>query len=711
MRFRFLAAASALVLLGCNQGSTSLERVASVRVTPENPTLEVGLSLQFRAEALDAAGNVVPGIDFTWTSSRPSVASITADGMATGLAVGTAAITANAGSGTAASQALLVQPSGCDSRIDVILDIGQHQSYDSDECLFLPSGDIGDRYRVVVTRPTLIQDKLDTTHVWLEINPVLTAEQAAGTESVEPSPVAPPVYSTRPVTFDESEKLDGTRFVEDQRILHRTRQFHEELRERERRLGVRKAPIPVGRRAVGAEASGNSRPESGTALEGPLLADGPALADPPARDDLFLELDCSVTTRTPVKLIGFNPYLAIYQDSASNAANPVSSSAATQMLSYYASYVADFTRQYWGETPDIDGNERVIVAATPILADSVAAAVFSGDFRSTLDCPSSNEGEIIYFSESVMGDLDPANPDDESFLALSVLAHEMKHVTSLYHSVARGSFHNIWIEEGTAEVAQTMSSRIAWAAVGGPAVGRRLTGQDIISWNSSNGEIGPEAWGVIVQLADLVVWGATQPNSLITNPAGAADFHTFYAGGWHWHRFLGDAFGGASSPRADSALFRAMTDSLTPGLASAPTAVTGRSFEQLFEDVVVAGALHDAGPTPARAFTTWDLHTASAIFASPPEVAPPHRYPWPVTTNVPGGTGQANPSRSFSRGVYSCPPKIVGEGYRAPAESDRCPMGPSGVRFHDFVSGGDGAGAQIRVFGARNGRITVVRLN
>lgn len=690
MRHRLAALALTFFAAACSDDSTSLENVASVRVTPENPTIDVGLTVQFTAEALDADGNVVPGIDFTWTSSNTTVATVSDDGIASALSIGTTAITASAGSGDAGSQALLVEPSECDSRIDVILDVGQHQAYDGDRCLFLPSG-TGDRYRVAVIRPTLIEDDQDTTHVWLEMNPVLTAEQASGTEPVAPPAVQPATYTTSPIRFEPSDRIDGTPFVEDQRILRSTRRFHENLRERERRLGLRTSPIPRSERA---------------------LAPGPALADPPATDDFFLELECGVTTQTPVVRLGFNPFIAIYQDSESHDADPIPDAAVTRMLDYYASYVADFTEQYWGETPDYDGNGRVIVSTAPSLADSVAAAVFSGDFLPTTDCASSNEGEIIYFSESVIRNLDPPNPDDRSFLALSVLAHEMKHVTSLFHSVARGAFHNIWIEEGTAEVAQTMSSRIAWAAVGGPAVGAVIDGNDIIEWNQSNGGIGPEAWGVVVQLADLVVQLSTQPNSLVTNPDGAADFHTFYAGGWHWHRFIGDTFGNASTPRADSALFREMTDSLTPSGTGALLSVTGRTFEELFEDVIVAASFHDAGPTPTRAFTTWDLSTAAAIFANPPEISPPHRYPWPVTTDVPSDPDtQANPSRGFVRGVYSCPPQLVGDSYEEPDESSRCTMGPSGIRLHDFVSDGSGAGGQIQVFGAPDGKIIVTRLN
>lgn len=673
-----------LVVTACSDGSTALDNVASVRVTPANPSIDVGLTVQFTAEALDAGGAVVPGVSFTWTSSDTTVAKVTDGGLAEALAVGTSAITASAGAASPGSQVLIVEPSQCTDRIEVVLDPGQHQAYDGDTCLLLPSGSVGDRYRIAVTRPTLIEDAEDVPNVWLEINPVLSAEQVAGTEAVTTAPLTPAAYSTSPALADPSGRIDGARFVEDARIMQRTRRFHLELRRREMELGLRTAPVLPSR---------------------PALTSGPALADPPGRDDLFLVVDteCPDTTRTPVKLVNFNDDVAIYQDSVSNASSPLSQSATQQMLDYYASYVKGFIEQYWGPTPDTDGNGRVLLATSDALADSAAAAVFSGDFRSTADCASSNEGEVMYFGRDVIDNLDGADP---SYLALSVMAHEVKHVTSLYNSVARGAFHRIWIEEGTAEISQVMSSRIAWEAVGGPAVGSVLDGNDVIDWNNSNGEIGPEAWGVVSEIADLVIYLSTQPNSLITNPVGADEFHTFYAGGWHWHRFIGDAFGNASTPLGDGPLFVEMTDSLTPAGEGALQAVTGRTFEQLFEDLVLAMSLHDAGPTPARAFTTWDFSTAGAIFANPPQLDPPHHYPWPITANVSNGS----PSRGFGRAVYSCPPQLVNDEWVAPDPEDRCPMGPSGIRFHDFVSSGQGAGAQVQVFGAPNGTLIVTRI-
>jgi hypothetical protein len=446
----------------------------------------------------------------------------------------------------------------------------------------------------------------------------------------------------------------------------------------------------------------------------PARASGPLLVDPPPRDELFLVLECSASSaRSPVVLVNFNDYVAVYQDSVENASTPLSPASTTLMLDYWADHVQQLIEEYWGPTPDIDGNDRVLLTTSNALPDSAAAGVFSGDFRSTADCPSSNEGEVMYFATDVIRAIDDADP---SYLALSVMAHEVKHVTSLFHAVAREGvygagqgFHDIWIEEGTAEVSQTMSSRVAWASIGGTPIGEPVTGADIISTVEANGdEVPPEMWGVVTQIADAVIQLSSQPNSFITNPTGASQFHTFYAGAWHWHRFIGDAYGGAATPFGDGPLFTEMTDSLTRRGVQALQAVTGRSFDQLFEDLIVAMALHDAGPAPARAFTTWNLSSATAIFASPPEAAPPGTYPWAVTTDATSGSATRSLSTSA---VYSCPPQLVGSGYVDPTPGQRCPIGPSGIRFHEFVSAGTGAGSQIRATGAPAGRITVVRIN
>jgi hypothetical protein len=68
--------------------------VSSVVVTPIAPQILVGSAFQLMATARTAAGATVPGRTFVWSTSAPSVLSVTADGVINALAVGSASITA-----------------------------------------------------------------------------------------------------------------------------------------------------------------------------------------------------------------------------------------------------------------------------------------------------------------------------------------------------------------------------------------------------------------------------------------------------------------------------------------------------------------------------------------------------------------------------------------------------------------------------------------
>ena len=68
--------------------------VATVRLTPSSRDLVVGESAQLTAEPLDATGAVLSGRSVTWTTSRPSVATVNANGVVSALAPGSAVITA-----------------------------------------------------------------------------------------------------------------------------------------------------------------------------------------------------------------------------------------------------------------------------------------------------------------------------------------------------------------------------------------------------------------------------------------------------------------------------------------------------------------------------------------------------------------------------------------------------------------------------------------
>jgi uncharacterized protein YjdB len=71
--------------------------LASIRVTPSAVTVAIGAPQQLTAQGLDAAGNPVSGLSFTWNSSDGSIASVSGDGRINAKKEGTVLITAFGG--------------------------------------------------------------------------------------------------------------------------------------------------------------------------------------------------------------------------------------------------------------------------------------------------------------------------------------------------------------------------------------------------------------------------------------------------------------------------------------------------------------------------------------------------------------------------------------------------------------------------------------
>jgi uncharacterized protein YjdB len=68
--------------------------VATVVVGPSSPSVLVGTTQQLTATLKDASGNVLSGRTVTWQTDKPGVATVSASGLVTGVAVGSAVITA-----------------------------------------------------------------------------------------------------------------------------------------------------------------------------------------------------------------------------------------------------------------------------------------------------------------------------------------------------------------------------------------------------------------------------------------------------------------------------------------------------------------------------------------------------------------------------------------------------------------------------------------
>lgn len=84
--------------------------VGSVAVSPTSASLTVGQTVALNATALDASGNVLAGRQISWASSNNSVAKVSAQGLVTALAGGTATITATSEGKSASALVVVAAP-------------------------------------------------------------------------------------------------------------------------------------------------------------------------------------------------------------------------------------------------------------------------------------------------------------------------------------------------------------------------------------------------------------------------------------------------------------------------------------------------------------------------------------------------------------------------------------------------------------------------
>lgn len=639
-RFRILA--PLVVLFACKGGDgTSPDDIpARVQVVPGQVTLtSVGARQQFAAQIFDDAGDPLTGA-VSWRSSDETVLKVDANGLATATAEGEAAVLAEAGSATGRADVSVDVPD-CTAPQTVHLPAGGVLVTDPPTrtscALVLPSGASGDRYRVAIVRVLPTQDGT-ATDVALNASP-LGAVVAPPRQLV--APAQPPALDARALAA----------LAEAATIADATERAHARLRGGEADLLRQLGPL---------------HPASLV-----LPGGGPKALSPGRRTfqpRLPSDIQCSpAPAPVPAVLVAQNADVAIYQDSAQALASPVDPAYAQRMLDFFAQVGRSTIEPYFGPIPDRDGNGQVVVLADSVrVSGGIAAFVWGGDQLPKADCPASNEMELVYFSSSLINAIGRGQHQ-----ALETLVHEVKHVVSFHERVVGHSFTTQpnWIEEGTAEIAGEVASRRAWAAAGGPAATAMINAQSF----GVPARLTPENFGVYLRLFRTVQYLTAQPNSLTFATSAA---YSIYGSGWHFHRFLGDAYGSAATG-AEAPLFlqqnRAATTAGLPGIK----AITGRSFAELMTDFAAAMMLNGTGaPAPARPFTTYDFPSATSIVQGRP-AAP---YPYVLT------------SGSFAARSWS------GQ------------IGNSGIVIHEFTSSGTGTGTEITVRAEAPARVVVTRL-
>jgi hypothetical protein len=681
-------------LAGCNGGDSTGPKVAEIIITPDASVIQfLGSTEQFSARVVDTKGSVMTGVTLTWSSSDPSVASVDQTGRATALAEGSVQITASA-EGISGSAALQVDAADCTT--DITLAEGEWEILPVDCAISIPSGSLGDRYSVAVLNQNLTGTASSVTQVNLTTG-LVTGAAASPVLAAAPQQVPPALLArdTPPLRLSPRQ-TKHVRWIEG--LRRNTRARHDRLRASEANLiqalgsdavlpdlsaGTPGAP-PVARQVVDLPAKLQLRPNPGNSC---TIEEQPATAI----------------------LLAQNDDMAIYQDSTqnANAEREATAEQAQWMLDYYSAYGKGTIDQYFPGVPDVDGNGKIIVYLSffdDLSGGATAAYVWGGDLLSADDCAASNEMEVTYFNTALVRAL------DEGFeQALETVVHEVKHISSFWHGIARNNwfsgnpFQPSWLEEGTAEIAGNMSSRRAWAALGGPAPNAQVTEDTFrdLAFDPITDEFYPEVLGVLIRMNRSQSYLSSQPNALVVSPNGAADGHSVYGSGWTFLRWLGDVYGGAgSSPYADGSLFDSQNDSLTaPGIAGLET-VTGKAFQALLEEYAL-GVMGHMGPSedPAYAYTSYDFKSAIEMWcfaAAPGEdpnnscgnaSGPEGSWPWPLTA-ADDGTNYVN----FGDRTYNGS------------------IGPTGIRVHEFRSSGAGAGISLRITATQPAKVIVLRL-
>lgn len=181
--------------------------IASITVAPAADTLNVGETVQLTVTMRDANNVVVTNRTPAWVSSAPTIASVSSTGLVTGVADGTASITATADGRSASANIRVFGP--CSTALAPTIAVGQtiNGALAATDCK-LNDNTYADGYLLTVTSATNVQIDLtasfDTYLFLLELLPTNELTQRAANDDVDPDdPNIPndPVDTNSRITF------------------------------------------------------------------------------------------------------------------------------------------------------------------------------------------------------------------------------------------------------------------------------------------------------------------------------------------------------------------------------------------------------------------------------------------------------------------------------------------------------------------------------
>jgi hypothetical protein len=339
--------------------------------------------------------------------------------------------------------------------------------------------------------------------------------------------------------------------------------------------------------------------------------------------------------------------------------------------------VAPLLIEYFGEPPDLDGNDRVFILFTanvnemtePGSGSFIAGFFFAGDLSDEQTCPAGNQAELLYLQApdptGKFGDV--VEVDFAKRVAKGTVAHEFQHLlnTTQRILVGGGGFGDLddaWSDEGLSHIAEEISG----LALAGMSLRTNLDYDQTLPTQAAL-----DAFNVY-HLFNLSRFGSFMLNphsALALGDTGGGDppgIQSLEMRGFAWNflRWLADQYAPASPVgmlpgSGEHLLFRELSSGGpnhlrgTSNVERAVQTVAGQSvsWQQLIADYVSvpAGDDNGSGLDPSSQILTWDLRSIyGGLNLSNLGSSSPFDRPFPLRPLVIDLSSTTNTTRDFS---------------------------------------------------------------
>jgi hypothetical protein len=499
-----------------------------IDVTPADSPLPAGDTRALTATVRDAAGQPVTGQTVGWTTSNSAVATVNAPGVVTGVAPGTATITASttspARTGTATVQ---VCPT---------LAVGAvyYGGMPEGSRLCLGGGAAGAEYTIALANTSAA-------------SPVALSLTATGNVPVSGPPSPDRIGAAPTLSLSAAARHDVA--------------FDRRLREREARE----------RGGLLGRARGSVATAPGVGPRRALLPGTPIVGDL-VQLNVKADNDCSINDPRTARVAAVGTHAVVLADTG-NPAGGFATADFQDVAARFDTLVWPTLTGNFGAPDDLDGNGRVALfftravnERTPTGGAYLGGYFLKRDLFSPAACATSNGGELIYLAAPDPAGTVNGNARTAAFVkaqAALTLGHELQHLVNasrrLYVNGA-SVFEDPWLDEALSNVAE----ELLFHAASGKAPKQNLGAAQVVDGGAAQAAFVAYAAPNYAQLREWLL--APHANGLFQPDADRATT----GAGWAFLRYLADRKA-ANQP----AFWNALVNSTAAGIANVE-AVLGR---------------------------------------------------------------------------------------------------------------------------------------